>query len=254
MPVESQLVQITRLDKLAENDFYSLFPALNKIKLQNLIEPQVPIENLPTKLADNIITPSDSPIPDCMTCGACCAFLLCVAVKPTDSTSDSYVWKITGEDNLGEMIVDKFMRRKAETMTCVALGGNVGETVGCQIYEERPQVCREFEAGSDKCHALRRSYGIELPLTDQRALEAQFRLELLTSSINAAEKLLYAKIAAHPETDDLIIVGVMEDESRKVIHLYNPQAETWLQSEFAGLTLIEAFRLIQSRKAKRQDD
>jgi len=252
MLAESQLVQITRSDKLAENEFHALFPTLNKLKSQNLRESQVPIENLPIKRAGNIITPSATPIPDCLTCGACCSYLLCVAVKPTDPTDNSYFWKITNENKLGEIVVDQFMRRDSETIDCVALDGEVGGTISCRIYEERPQVCREFEAGSDKCHALRRAYGIEPPLSDERVLEANFRLGLLNAHINLAEKLLYAKIIAHPETEELVIIAVMEDGSREAIHIYNPQIESWVQAEFAGLTLIEAFNLIKLRSKRRE--
>ncbi len=254
MPVENQLVQISLRDKFAEDDFHALFPQLNSFKLQNLLTPQVPIENLSVEVSDNIITPSAAPVPDCMVCGACCAFLLCVAVKPTDKTSDVHFWKIINKNKDGEIVVDQFMRRDSETAACVALDGKIGEGVGCNIYEERPQVCREFEAGSDKCHALRRAYGIEPPLTTERTLESLFRLELKASHTNSVDRLLYAKIVAHPETEESIIVAVMEDDSKQVIHIFNPNEENWLQSEFAGLTLHEALKLIRSRSKKYNED
>ena len=80
------------------------------------------------------------------------------------------------------------------------------------------------------------------------------KVELLKSRIVPAEKLLYAEIIPHPEIDELVIVAVLEDLSRKAIHLYNPQKENWLQAEFANLTLLDAYRLIQSRRAKSEDD
>ena len=251
MLVESQLVQITRREKIAENEFHALFPTLNKIKLQNLREPQVPIENLPIKIADNIVTSSAVPVPECTSCGACCFYLLCATVKPTDlHTPKSYFWKITLGEQSDETVVDQFMRRNAETMACIALDGEVGENIGCQIYKDRPQVCREFDAGSDKCHAIRRAYGIEQPLSDEVALEANFRLKLLHSQVNLAEKLLYAKIIPHPETEELVIIAIMEDGSRETIHIFNPQEESWLQAEFANLTLLDAYYLIKSRRSK----
>lgn len=254
MLVESQLVQITRSAKLAENEFHTLFPALNKLKLQNLREPQVPIENLPIKTADNVITSSDTPIPDCLSCGACCFYLLCATVKPTDqNTPESHFWKIFLEENSGEIVVDQFMRRNPETMACIALDGEIGGNIGCSIYHDRPQVCREFDAGSDKCHAIRRAYGIEPPLSHEKTLEANFRHELLNANVNVAEKILYAKIIPRSETKKTIIIAIMENGSREAIHMYNPEQENWLQAEFAGLTLLNAYYLINSRRAKPED-
>ena len=246
----SKFIQIERKHKLAENDFHTLVYELNKVKLQNLLLPQIPLKGLATKVSDNIVTSAITPIPECLTCGACCAFLLCVSVKPTDSTADSYLWKITDKGKLGDTVVDEFMRRNIETAACIALSGEVGEAVGCKIYEDRPQVCREFEAGSDKCHAIRRSYGIEPPLTVEKVLESRFRLELRNERQNFAESLLYAKITDHPEKEKLLIIAVMEDGSRNVIHIFDPSLESWVQAEFAGLNLLEAFDLINQRSVK----
>ena len=44
---------------------------------------------------------------------------------------------------------------------CVALTGRLGVKVGCGIYRERPQMCRDFEAGSKDCKKHRRERGIE---------------------------------------------------------------------------------------------
>lgn len=46
---------------------------------------------------------------------------------------------------------------------CAALGGKVGEKVGCGIYEWRPSPCREFEAGSEACHRARARHGLDTP-------------------------------------------------------------------------------------------
>ncbi len=54
---------------------------------------------------------------------------------------------------------------------CVALLGEVGGSVRCTIYENRPSPCREFEchsetlAGNADCNRARASHGLE-PLPD----------------------------------------------------------------------------------------
>lgn len=48
---------------------------------------------------------------------------------------------------------------------CAALTGQVGERVGCGIYEWHPSPCREFEEGSDACLRARARHGLPA-LTD----------------------------------------------------------------------------------------
>jgi Fe-S-cluster containining protein len=43
---------------------------------------------------------------------------------------------------------------------CIALREDAGGS-GCSIYEVRPDICREFEAGSPDCRAARRRRGLE---------------------------------------------------------------------------------------------
>jgi Fe-S-cluster containining protein len=43
---------------------------------------------------------------------------------------------------------------------CTALQGKVGEQCECVIYENRPTVCRNFEAGSDLCREAREQAGL----------------------------------------------------------------------------------------------
>lgn len=44
---------------------------------------------------------------------------------------------------------------------CVALDGDIGQTVGCTIYAQRATPCREFEAGDERCNQARRYWGLE---------------------------------------------------------------------------------------------
>lgn len=78
----------------------------------------------------------------CITCGACCAFFRV-----------SFYWQET-DDNMGE--VPKDMTEPLNTFRqcmkgtnqlrprCIALDGEIGHTVLCNIYTKRPSVCREF--------------------------------------------------------------------------------------------------------------
>ena len=43
---------------------------------------------------------------------------------------------------------------------CIALSGEIGQTVGCTIYEQRSETCRSFEAGDERCNQARRHWGL----------------------------------------------------------------------------------------------
>lgn len=253
---QNGLVHIERRGALPEPLFHQAVVAFERNKWTNLSEPQIRLENLPRAVAENIITPKTDAIPDCVTCGACCAFLSCVAVKPTDSTPADFVWEITNETRDGGAItVDRFMRRTGDEFACVALDGQLGEQVGCRIYPERPQVCREFEAGSDKCRALRRAYQIEPELDEARRLEAAFRVALFVEQQNPTEKIVYARIVEHPETNgEFVVVALLDSGENKVLHIYRSKDEIWLQSDFAGLTLNEAYAMILARQTANQPE
>ncbi len=43
---------------------------------------------------------------------------------------------------------------------CAALAGELGRRAYCTVYAERPLVCREFQAGSEDCIMVRRSFNL----------------------------------------------------------------------------------------------
>ena len=243
---QTHFVNIEQRNNFTQSDFAKLVTELDEIKTRKTLKPEIPIHKLSSKVSNNIVTSCSEPVPDCSTCGGCCAYPLCVSVKAFDTTPQTHYWQITNKS--GDIVVDQFMRRAQEKLTCIALAGKLSEKVNCQIYENRPQVCRDFEAGSDKCHAIRRTYGIEPPLSSERVLEANLRIELLKTNLDPSQQLLYAEITPYSENEKLAITAIAEDGSRKVIHIYDSQQEKWLQSEFIGLTLIEAYYLIQSKR------
>lgn len=249
---DQQFVQISRRGRLTEDELYALIPALDAKKYQMIRPPQFELEDLSPRIAGNVITSPDAPVPDCQTCGACCVFHLCVAVGAADKRiSPEYYWEVTRESERGEIVVDRFMRRDEETMQCTALTGTVGVNVGCGVYEHRPQVCRDFEAGSDKCHGVRRAFGIEPFLSAMEMYEGKQKLKAKeatqTAESNPSETIDYAKIRAQAGTENLEIVAYMEDEAEIVLHIFNPEQESWGQSEFFSRTLEDARSFIQSR-------
>jgi uncharacterized protein len=82
----------------------------------------------------------------------------------------SFYWVETDAHPLGTVPVS-MTRKVNETyvcmqgtetkpVRCVALQGEVGQTVGCSIYALRSSTCREFEAGSTVCNEARAKIGL----------------------------------------------------------------------------------------------
>lgn len=242
---KNQFVQITRQKKIAENEFYPMIGTMFEQIWQNLLPPQILTEGLTVKRANNVITPPETPVPDCVTCGVCCGAMLCVGVRPSENVSEENYWDIVIEGKNGEIVVDRFLRRDAETLACAML--DIGEKKTCKIYETRPQMCRDFDAGSDKCHAIRRVYGIEPFLSLEKMSEALQKLDEQPEKSAPAETIREVKFI-ETETGDLQIKAYLKDNSIKTIHAFNPKNETWRQFEFDSLTLSQAKNLIDSRK------
>jgi uncharacterized protein len=167
-----------------------------------------------------------------------------------DVAPENY-WEITIKGEKDEIVVDRYVRRNGETCACIALEGKLGENVSCGIYEQRPDVCRRFEAGSDKCHALRRAYGFEANLG---LMDMYFAVQKLKAAESAqqetVEEIRRVNFVELPQTGELEIKALMKDGSTQTIHTFNPNQETWYQFEFEGLPLSYAKNLIDSRKAK----
>jgi Fe-S-cluster containining protein len=56
---------------------------------------------------------------------------------------------------------ESHMRLDRDQQHCAALRGTLGRSVECSIYEDRPEVCRLMEPGSDRCLAARREKGVD---------------------------------------------------------------------------------------------
>lgn len=91
-------------------------------------------------------------IPDCQSCGGCCAW--------------SETWPVLMGPGDGAGIPEDLIDVENERMQsyghrCAALEGEIGRQVGCSVYDRRPLVCREFQAGSDDCLMVRQALGLD---------------------------------------------------------------------------------------------
>jgi Fe-S-cluster containining protein len=244
----SEFVQLTRKSKIPEEEFYPVVNRMYEYMWQRLMPPQLVTDGLSNTLKNNVATPANAPIPDCLTCGACCQSHLCVGVRPSDSISAEIVWDITVETEGKEIVVDRYLKRNEETFACTALKGTIGERVECTIYETRPVMCHHIEAGSDRCHAIRRAFGIEPFLTLNEMSEAMEKLDSQPERYLPEQVIRNTQIRADRETGEYVIRALLKNGELIEIHRYDPGPETWMQFEFDGLNLDVAARLIRSRK------
>ena len=96
----------------------------------------------------------------CLNCGACCAyFRVSFYWAQTTAHPDGTV-----PEEMTEPINHHYVAMRGTNQAhrrCVALaGGEVGQTVGCTIYEQRATPCREFEAGDERCNQARKHWGL----------------------------------------------------------------------------------------------
>src|SRR5437763_11329644 len=107
-------------------------------------------------LAESFFVANQTGVPDCLTCGACCAYFHQVAVLARDPTPRRLTWAVwEAEDIVGPKLC--WLRREPREGHCIAFAGSVGQQANCAIYELRPNACKAFEAGSDRCRADRKS-------------------------------------------------------------------------------------------------
>ena len=106
----------------------------------------------------------------CQKCGACCASyrvsFYWLEAEPDVENSVPIEW--TEEVNLRFRCMKG--TNKKHHPQCAALSGRVGQTVGCQIYLNRPSPCRNFKASFEdgyhqpRCDEARAKHGLK-PLT-----------------------------------------------------------------------------------------
>lgn len=84
----------------------------------------------------------------CAACRACCCRLEVLLMSEDDRVPD----ELTEQDEHGVWVM-----QRGEDGWCVALDRL---TMRCTIYSRRPQLCREYEAGSDDCRIERAKHGL----------------------------------------------------------------------------------------------
>ena len=163
----NSLVQITRHKR---DDYIAMIRDMDRRKREAIFEPQLPLVRLSKYVDQSVTARAKDAIPDCITCGVCCAYLLIVPVQRSDTPGLTEYWDITSDGEAEDVVIERVLPRNTDDLRCKHLGGELGKSVSCSIYENRPVACRVFEAGSDRCHEYRRIYGIE-PRLDEAELE-----------------------------------------------------------------------------------
>lgn len=102
----------------------------------------------------------------CTSCGACCAaYRVSFYCGETDEFPGGNV-----PSGLVEQVTSVMACMRgtaAQPPRCIALQGEVGKSVSCAIYEQRPSPCREFAPlaavgrADEACTDARRRHGLE---------------------------------------------------------------------------------------------
>jgi len=86
---------------------------------------------------------------DCQQCGACCAPNTDWLSYPEVTDEEALVLP----ERFRLQIIDGELatRDRRGGVRCVALEGELGVAVRCEVHDVRPEVCRQFTAGSRHC-------------------------------------------------------------------------------------------------------
>ena len=239
-----KLVQIEKRNKISRAEISELFVDLQAKVWENSLSEPIPMGKLSGRTARNFITPPDAAAPDCLTCGLCCAVLFDVQVGCEDTTQAEHYWDVPLDEN-DEIVVNRILRHDTHTGKCLALTGETGRDIKCEIYEQRPETCRLFEAGSDKCHALRRAFNLEPPLSQPEIFDAMLKiLDRDTPADPNQLMILNCEITRSENNQKLMVTVWTEDDKKHFVHEYDAANEKRLEGDFVGLTLAQARELI----------
>lgn len=248
-------VQITRLPK---SEFYeTVFEVYERTPA---VPSQILLSRLSKLVAERLITEESVPIPDCISCGACCIYGLVIPINRREPEPLQKYLEIT-LDGADDLVIERVLERDKTDGRCTNLAGVVGQEIGCKVYPDRPQICRDFDAGSDRCFGYRRMYGIDPLLTDAVLAEAEEKLngrpekvkirgiEIKLESINVMFDRTAKEIDKQlVEVRTLKIVAHMSDGEVKDIHTYDPAKESWYEHELEGFMWDEAKAIIEQRR------
>lgn len=242
-------VQITRLPR---NEFYASIVEIDK-RQKRLVQ-QIPLSRLSKRLSERVVHDKSAAVPDCITCGACCVYGL-IAVNRRDPEPLSEYVELTPDN--ADVVIERVLPRDKVDGRCAHLGGTIGVEISCEVYEDRPNVCRDFEAGSDRCFGYRRMYGIDPQLGGGeladalRKLDGQLQpLKILAIDIKLESKTFTFDRAGSAVAEELMlkVVAHLKNGEAREIHSYDPAKENWYEHEFEGLTLDKALEKIEQKK------
>jgi Fe-S-cluster containining protein len=101
-------------------------------------------------------------VPDCRTCGACCygdTMWVHLVADDDDRLGEERVRRLTVLTEHGRGFFARSMKMSGGR--CVAFSEKLADGgCGCSIYQVRPEICRDFAAGSPDCLAARARRGI----------------------------------------------------------------------------------------------
>lgn len=248
-------VQITRLSKRC---FYEKIFEIDE--RQPRVPSQIPLSRLSKLVAERVITDPAVPVPDCIPCGACCVYGLVIPINRREPEPLQRYIEVT-LDEAPDVVVERVFERDERDGRCVNMAGEVGVEIGCTVYPDRPQICRDFDAGSDRCFGYRRMYGIDPPLDDEHLSAALAKLDAVDRPVKVrgieirvlSKKMVFDRAAIDPakqmaEVVELEIVAHMTDDEIMQIHTFDPAVESWYEHELEGLTLDEARKRIEQAR------
>ena len=208
------LVQLTRKRAMSEAIFAEMIEQLGQRRAGLVAADEGPGLYAET-LAESLFAANPTDVPDCLTCGACCAYFHQVTVLDSDPTPRRLTWTVWDAEEIAGPKT-RWLRREPREGHCVAFAGNVGQHARCAIYELRPNSCRAFEAGSDRCRAVRRVYGLEPPLSEIERTEHAERIkaDVGGSELNQVEALASRDAASFSGREKLNLLGEMIDYNR----------------------------------------
>lgn len=247
-------IKITRLPK---SEFYeTVFELYEKTPA---VPSQIPLSRLSKLVSERVVTNASVPVPECIPCGACCIYGLVIPINRREPEPLKKYLEIT-LDEAPDIVVERVFER-GEDGRCVNLSGVVGQEIGCTIYPDRPQICRDFDAGSDRCFGYRRMYGIDPPLSAEELADAEDKLSGVPEKVKIrgieikldSTSVMFDRTATDVskqlvELRTLKIVAHMSDGKVKDIHTYDSAEESWYEHELEGLTWNEANALIEQRR------
>ncbi len=242
-------VQITRLPR---SEFYASIVEIDK-RQKRLVQ-QIPLSRLSKRLSERVVHDKSAAVPDCISCGACCVYGL-IAVNRRDPEPLSEYIELTPDN--ADVVIERVLPRDKVDGRCAHLGGTIGVEISCEVYEDRPKICRDFEAGSDRCFGYRRMYGIDPPLGDDELADALQKLEgqpqqlkVMAIDIKLESKTLTFDRAGTAVAEELMlkVVAHLNDGETREMHSYDPAKEDWYEHELEGFTLENALERIEQKR------